>query len=133
MLHEQIRLLENITADILDMPVEDINVKAKTQKQVLARLIICNILMQGGVTPTTLSRYFCKHRTNFYHYQKLHTHYTKYPLDYPPYNDNYILVLNRFEEETNLGSVADNLKKAEAIDEIDLAIANLQNYKSQLV
>ncbi len=133
MLLEEIELLKNIASDVLDIPVEEINVKGKTAEQVLARLVVCNILMQGGVTPATLSRHFCKHRTNFYHYQKLHKHYTVYPTDYPQYNEAYILVLNRFENESNVGSLKRNLQTASTIEEIDLAIANLNHFKKQLV
>lgn len=133
MLLEEIELLKEITADVLDIPVEEINVKRKTAEQVLARLVVCNILMQGGITPTTLSRHFCKHRTNFYHYKKLHKHYTLYPKAYPEYNDAYILVLNRFEDESNVGSLKRNLQTASTLEEIDLAIANLNHFKKQLV
>jgi hypothetical protein len=133
MLLEEIELLKNIASDVLDIPVEEINVKGKTAEQVLARLVVCNILMQGGITPTTLSRHFCKHRTNFYHYKKLHKHYTLYPKAYPEYNEAYILVVNRFEDESNVGSLKRNLQTASTLEEIDLAIANLKHFKNQLV
>ena len=63
----EVNLITSITEHKLGLPVNSLNVKEKTEQLVLGRMVVCNILMFGGVTPTKLSDYFCKHRTNFYH------------------------------------------------------------------
>tara|TARA_R110000751_G_scaffold33626_1_gene83634 strand:+ start:1320 stop:1733 length:414 start_codon:yes stop_codon:yes gene_type:complete len=130
-LKTEIELLKNITSDVLKIPVDNINVQGKTEEQVLARLVVCNILMKGGIKPSTLALHFCKHRTNYYHYKKLHAHYTQYEKDYPKYNEAFILVLSKYQSISK-GNFNTNLKKMSAIDEINVALANLNHYKNQL-
>jgi|TARA_R110000772_G_scaffold95135_6_gene193356 hypothetical protein len=131
-LETEIELLKNITAKTLFINVDSINVKQKTQEQVLARLVVCNVLMQAGITPATLAKHFCKHRTNFYHYRKLHNHYLQYVNDYPEYNNAFHIVLDTYNKVSTVGSVKRELEKVATLSDIDLTIAKLNNLKKQL-
>lgn len=132
MLATEIGILTLIAEEKLDLPAGTINVKQKTEEQVLARSVICNILMQGGVTPAKLSQYFCKHRTNFYHYKKLHNSYMENPRQYPLYNHTYREVMDAYEKRTEVDLYKRTLHKLELIDDIENNIAELQEHKRTL-
>ena len=68
----ELDLITDICEQQLGLEVGTLNTKTKTKDLVLGRMVVSNILMDGGVTPTKLSDHYVQHRTCFYHYGKLH-------------------------------------------------------------
>ena len=128
----EINLITSITERKLGLEMGSLNVKKKTETLVLGRMVVCNLLMQGGVTPAKLSKYFCKHRTAYYHYKKLHKFYFTNLAAYPEYIDLYKQVLDEYENTTLTPRYRSNLVKLSAIDDIDLTIKSLQAQKEIL-
>jgi len=128
----EINLVTSITERKLGLEMGSLNVKKKTETLVLGRLVVCNLLMQGGVTPAKLSDYFCKHRTAFYHYKKLHKFYFTNLAAYPEYVTLYKQVLDEYENTSLVPRYRSNLVKLSAIDDIDLTIKSLQAQKEIL-
>tara|TARA_R110000824_G_scaffold99366_4_gene236782 strand:+ start:2918 stop:3334 length:417 start_codon:yes stop_codon:yes gene_type:complete len=128
----EVNLITSITEHKLGLPVNSLNVKEKTEQLVLGRMVVCNILMFGGVTPTKLSDYFCKHRTNFYHYKKLHTLYFDNLAMYPEYVRLFNQVMQDYEDRSVSPRFKGKLVKLSVIDDIDLTIAELNKQKKLL-
>jgi len=127
---KEIELLMHITSKHISVDRNEINVHRKTGEQVMARMVICNILMQCGMKPAQLTKYFCKHRTNYYHYLKLHKDYTKNPKMHPYYIDVFNKVFNEYMEQTERLKTINELQ---AIDEVDTAIEDLIQLRKYLL
>mgnify|MGYP001946714301 CR=1 FL=1 len=129
-INKEIELLMHLTSKHIDINKDNINVKAKTGKQVMARMIICNILMECGMKPSQLAKHFCKHRTNYYHYLKLHKDY----IQNPKYNYEYIEIFNNvFDEYMTQTDRLHTINELQAIDEVDTAIADLLSIRKYLL
>ncbi len=128
----ELNLITNITERNLGLEIGSLNVKKKTERLVLGRMVVCNILMQGGVTPAKLAEYFCKHRTNFYHYKKLHKLYFTNLAMYPEYIDLYEQVLDEYEDRSVSPRFKSNLVKLSVIDDINSTLKALQEQKEIL-
>jgi len=128
-LQKEIELLMYITTKHISIEQEDINVKTKHKEQVMARMVICNILMECGMKPAELATHFCKHRTNFYHYLKLHKQYIQNPKMYPEYIEAFDLV---FAEYKSKSERIERINELQALDEVDRAIADLIQIRKAL-
>ena len=129
-LTKEIELLMHITSKYISVEEDEINVKRKTGEQVMARMVICNILMECGMKPAQLAKHFCKHRTNFYHYLKLHKQYIQNPRMYPEYIEAFNLV---FAEYKTKSERIERINELQALDEVDRAIADLIQIRKALV
>ena len=127
---KEIELLMYITSKQLGVSQDKIDVKQKTTKQVLSRMVICNILMECGIKPAQLAKHFCKHRTNYYHYLKLHKDYIQNRNMYPEYVE---LFDNVFSEYKSKSERVDKLNELQALVEIDDAIADLVQIRKYLL
>ena len=127
---KEIELLMYITSKRLGVSQDNIDVKQKTTKQVLSRMVICNILMECGIKPAQLAKHFCKHRTNYYHYLKLHKDYIQNRNMYPEYVELFDKV---FSEYKNKSERVDKLNELQALVEIDDAIADLVQIRKYLL
>lgn len=129
-LKSEIELLTYITADHLGINEDDIDVKQKTGKQVMARMIMCNILMECGIKPSQLAKHFCKHRTNYYHYLKLHKDYIQNERYNREYVDNFNAV---FDEYKSKSERLDKIEELQALCEIDDTINDLLKIRKYLL
>lgn len=130
----EINLITTIAEKNLGLPPGSLNTKKKTEQLVIGRMVVCNILMDGGVTPAKLADHFCKHRTNYYHYRKQHDFYITNPKAYPEYNILYDKVLNEYESRADVSDLFKNrLAKLEVIDEIEKTLVSLQAQKELLI
>jgi hypothetical protein len=129
-LTKEIELLMFITSKHISVEQDDINVKSKYKEQVMARMVISNILMECGMKPAQLAKHFCKHRTNFYHYLKLHKQYIQNPRMYPEYIEAFNLV---FAEYKTKSERIEKINELQALDEVDRAIADLIQIRKALV
>jgi hypothetical protein len=128
-LTKEIELLMFITSKHISVEQDDINVKTKYKEQVMARMVICNILMECGMKPAQLAKHFCKHRTNYYHYLKLHKQYIQNPRMYPEYIEAFNLV---FAEYKTKSERIEKINELQALDEVDRAIADLIQIRKAL-
>ena len=129
-LKSEIELLTYITADHLGINEDNIDVKQKTGKQVMARMIMCNILMECGIKPSQLAKHFCKHRTNYYHYLKLHKDYIQNERYNREYVDNFNAV---FDEYKSKSERLDKIEELQALSEIDDTINDLLKIRKYLL
>ncbi len=129
-LKSEIELLTYITADHLGINEDDIDVKQKTGKQVMARMIMCNILMECGIKPSQLAKHFRKHRTNYYHYLKLHKDYIQNERYNREYVDNFNAV---FDEYKSKSERLDKIEELQALSEIDDTINDLLKIRKYLL
>ena len=129
-LQKEIELLTYITSKYTGVCSDEINVKQKTGEQVLSRMVICNILMECGLKPSQLAKHFCKHRTNYYHYLKLHKEYIQNPRMHPDYIDIFNTV---FEEYMTQTERLQTINELQAIDDVDTAIADLLEIRKYLL
>ena len=129
-LTKEIELLMFIKSKHISVEQDDINVKSKYKEQVMARMVISNILMECGMKPAQLAKHFCKHRTNFYHYLKLHKQYIQNPRMYPEYIEAFNLV---FAEYKTKSERIERINELQALDEVDRAIADLIQIRKALV
>jgi hypothetical protein len=128
-LTKEIELLMFITSKHISVEQDDINVKTKYKEQVMARMVICNILMECGMKPAQLAKHFCKHRTNYYHYLKLHKQYIQNPRMYPEYIEAFDIV---FAEYKSKSERIEKINELQALDEVDRAIADLIQIRKAL-
>ncbi len=128
-LTKEIELLMFITSKHISVEQDDINVKTKYKEQVMARMVICNILMECGMKPAELAKHFCKHRTNYYHYLKLHKQYIQNPRMYPEYIEAFDIV---FAEYKTKSESIEKINELQALDEVDRAIADLIQIRKAL-
>lgn len=128
-LHFEVKLISNITEKHLGLDVDALNVKTKTDELVMGRMIVCNILMDGGVTPAKLAEFFKQHRTNYYHYRKKHISYVNNPKIYPYYLELYNNILNEYQERSATTCFSTLLSKLEVIDDIDNTVKSLNEQK----
>tara|TARA_R110002020_G_scaffold165774_1_gene353438 strand:- start:564 stop:959 length:396 start_codon:yes stop_codon:yes gene_type:complete len=128
-LTKEIELLMFITSKHISVEQDDINVKTKYKEQVMARMVICNILMECGMKPAELAKHFCKHRTNYYHYLKLHKQYIQNPRMYPEYIEAFDIV---FAEYKTKSERIEKINELQALDEVDRAIADLIQIRKAL-
>ena len=129
-LTKEIELLMFITSKHISVEQDDINVKSKYKEQVMARMVISNILMECGMKPAQLAKHFCKHRTNFYHYLKLHKQYIQNPRMYPEYIEAFNLVFSEYKTKSER---IERINELQALDEVDRAIADLIQIRKALV
>jgi len=129
-LKKEIDLLTYITSKHTGVDSKDINVKQKTGEQVISRMVICNILMECGLKPAQLAKHFCKHRTNYYHYLKLHKEYIQNARMYPRYLDVFNKVFDEYMTKTQR---LQTINELQAIDEVDSAIADLLEIRKYLL
>ena len=129
-LKSEIELLTYITADHLGINEDDIDVKQKTGKQVMARMIMCNILMECGIKPSQLAKHFCKHRTNYYHYLKLHKDYIQNERYNRRYVDNFNAIFNEYKSKSER---LDKIEELQALCEIDDTINDLLKIRKYLL
>ena len=129
-LKNEIELLTFITADHLGISEDDIDVKQRTGKQVMARMIMCNILMECGIKPSQLAKHFCKHRTNYYHYLKLHKDYIQNERYNRRYVDNFNAIFNEYKSKSER---LDKIEELQALCEIDDTISDLLKIRKYLL
>ena len=128
----ELELITDICEKQLGLELGTLNTKTKTNDLVLGRMVVSNILMEGGVTPTKLSDHYVQHRTCFYYYRKLHKRYMLNPKMYPEYNDLYSMVLTQYEASTDCKTFSTTFKKMSIIDDIENTILELQESKKLL-
>jgi len=126
----EIELLMHLVSKHISIDKNDINVQKKTGNQVMARMVICNILMECGMKPSQLAKHFCKHRTNYYHYLKLHKSYIQDPRMHPVYVDVFNKVFDEYMTQTKRLKTINELQ---ALDEVDTAIADLIQIRKYLL
>lgn len=129
MIHKEIELLKYITSKHIGLN-EEINVKNQKAELVMARMVVCNILMECGIKPAELAKHFCKHRTNYYHYLKLHKDYIRNPKMHPEYIDIFNIVFNEYKSKSER---LDKINELQALDEVDKAIADLIEIRKYLL
>tara|TARA_Y100000114_G_scaffold138614_1_gene141764 strand:- start:397 stop:840 length:444 start_codon:yes stop_codon:yes gene_type:complete len=130
----EINLITSITEKKLGMPAGTLNQKKKTEPLVMGRMVVTNMLMDGGISPAKLAEHFCKHRTNYYHYRKQHNFYITNPKAYPEYNLLYESVLDEYDNRAHVSDLFRNrLAKLEVIDDIERALASLEAQKELLL
>lgn len=130
----EIALITNITEKKLGLTAGTLNVQKKTEQLVLGRMVICNLLMSGGITPAKLAEHFCKHRTAYYHYKKQHTSYMANPRMYPKYNLLYEAVADEYEQRAvTTDRFRNRLAKLEVIEDIENTLLTLQQQKEILL
>jgi hypothetical protein len=129
MIHKEIELLKYITSKHIGLN-EEINVKNQKAELVMARMVVCNILMECGIKPAELAKHFCKHRTNYYHYLKLHKDYIRNPKMHPEYIDIFNIVFNEYKSKSER---LDKINELQALDEVDKAIADLIEIRKYLI
>lgn len=128
----EINLVISITEKALGLTPGTLNTKTKTEDLVLGRMVACNILMDGGLTPAKLGEHFRQHRTNFYHYRKQHKNYVDIPGMYPQYLELFNRVLDEYEERSVSVRLKDDLTKLEVIEDIDITLDRLLEQKKLL-
>ena len=129
-INKEIELLMYLTSKHTDLDKDNINVKTKTGKQVMARMIICNILMECGMKPSQLAKHFHQHRTNYYHYLKLHKDYIQNPKMFPDYIHAFNKVFDEYMTQTQR---LHTINELQALDEVDTAIADLLSIRKYLL
>lgn len=130
----EIDLITNITEKKLGLEKGTLNQKKKTEILVLGRMVVTNMLMDGGISPAKLADHFCKHRTNYYHYRKLHKFYINNVKAYPEYNILFNAVLDEYDNRTDVSDLFRNrLAKLEVIDDIERALVSLEAQKELLI
>lgn len=130
-LEREITRLNSIVEEKLQ--VDDIVVKQKKQDQVLGRMVVCNILMDNGLTPAMLARYYKQHRTNYYHYRKKHENYLEMPKMYPEYIQLYRYTTEEYRKRAKDVSMLSKLQRMEIIEEIDRSVENLLERKVEVL
>jgi len=125
----EVNLITSITEKTLGLPSNSLKVKTKTEELVIGRMVVCNILMDGGVTPAKLAQYFLQDRTNYYHYRKQHKYYVTNPKAYPYYLDTFNQVINEYEQRSANICFQNTLKRLDVLDDIDSTIKNLKEQK----
>lgn len=129
-LKSEIELLTHLTSKQLGIYEDEIDVKEKTGVQVMARMIIANILMECGIKPAQLAQHFCKHRTNYYHYLKLHKEY----IQNPKYNAEYVENFDEiFREYKTKSERVNKIEELQALCEVDNAIDDLLKIRKYLL
>jgi len=128
----EVNLITTITEKRLGLEVGSLNTKTKTEHLVIGRMIVCNILMEGGISPAKLGEHFYQHRTAYYHYAKNHKNYIQNPNIYPEYNELYAQVFEEYESRTASVMFQDKLKRLEVIEDIDSTIKSLKEQKQIL-
>jgi DUF1680 family protein len=113
-INKEIELLMHITSKHISVEEDEINVHRKTGEQVLAQL----------------AKHFCKHRTNYYHYLKLHKDYIRNPKMHPYYIDVFNKVFDEYMTQTQRLKTINELQ---ALDEVDIAIADLLKIRKYLL
>ncbi len=130
----EINLITTITEKKLGLQAGSLNTKKKTEPLVMGRMVVCNLLMDGGISPAKLAEHFCKHRTNYYHYRKQHNFYITNPKAYPEYNLLYEAVLSEYESRADVSDMfRSKLAKLEVIDDIERTLTSLQAQKELLI
>ena len=130
-LEREITRLNSIVEEKLQ--VEDIVVRQKKQDQVLERMVVCNILMDNGLTPAMLARHYKQHRTNYYHYRKKHDNYLEIPRMYPEYIQLYKYTTEEYRKRAKDVSMLSKLQRMEIIEEIDRSVETLLERKVEVL
>lgn len=130
-LEREITRLNSIVEEKLQL--DNIVVKQRKQDQVLGRMVVCNILMDNGLTPAILARYYKQHRTNYYHYRKKHEHYLEYPKMYPEYIQLYRYANEEYTKRAKDVSMLSKLQRLEILDEIDRSVETLLERKVEVL
>ncbi len=128
----EVDLLCNIAEKHLNLEKDSLNVKKKTDDLVLGRMIVCNILLDGGVKYSTLAKYFMQDRTNYYHYRKKHTFYIQDDRIYPYYNSMFNAIMLEYERRSGNVCLKSMLEKMQVIDGINDEVNGLLNQKKLL-
>lgn len=115
------------------LQVESIQVKQRKQDQVLGRMVVCNILIDNGLTPAMLARYYKQHRTNYYHYRKKHEHYLEFPKMYPEYIQLYEYTTEEYRKRAKDVSMLSKLQRLEILEEIDRNVESLLQRKVEVL
>lgn len=115
------------------LEIDDINVREKKGEQVLGRMVACNILMDNGLTPAMLSKYYCKDRANFYHYRKKHNIYMEYEKSYPEYIQLYNYAKEEYVKRAKDISALSKLQRLELVDDINERIDTLRRRKKEVL
>ena len=130
-LEREITRLNSIVEEKLQL--DNIVVKQRKQDQVLGRMVVCNILLDNGLTPAILARYYKQHRTNYYHYRKKHEHYLEFPKMYPEYIQLYRYANEEYTKRAKDVSMLSKLQRLEILDEIDRSVETLLERKVEVL
>ena len=130
-LEREITRLNSIVEEKLQ--VDSIQVKQRKQDQVLGRMVVCNILLDNGLTPAMLARYYKQHRTNYYHYRKKHEHYLEFPKMYPEYMQLYRYTTEEYRKRAKDVSMLSKLQRLEILEEIDRSVESLLQRKVEVL
>lgn len=83
---KEIRKIKLLVELECNLPFGTLEQKTRKAEVVMARILFANILMFDiGLKPDQLIKYIGKHRTNYYHYKKLHNSYMDNPKIHPLY------------------------------------------------
>lgn len=130
----EIDLITSLTEKKLGLKRNTLNQKKKTEDLVLGRMVVTNMLMDGGISPAKLADHFCKHRSSYYHYRKRHNFYITNPKAYPEYNLLYSAVLEEYDKRSDASDLFKNrLAKLEVIEDIDKTLLSLNAQKELLL
>ena len=130
-LEREITRLNSIVEEYLQ--VDSIQEKHRKQDTVLGRMIVCNILMDNGLTPAMLARYYKQHRTNYYHYRKKHEHYLEFPKMCPEYIQLYEYTTEEYRKRAKDVSMLSKLQRLEILEEIDRNVESLLQRKVEVL
>mgnify|MGYP003132278491 FL=1 len=130
-LEREITRLNSIVEEKLQ--IDSINVTEKKQDQVLGRMVVCNILMDNGLTPANLAKYYKQHRTNYYHYRKRHEAYLEIPKMYPEYIQLFRFANDEYTKRVKDVSMLSKLQRLEIIEEIDKNLNTLLERKQDVL
>ena len=128
----EVKLLFNIAEKHLGIELDSLNVRKKTQELVLGRMVVANILMQGGISKQTLSEHLLQDRTNFYHYEKQHNGFISDRRIYPEYYDLYYMVLDEYEQRSATPFYEERLEKLERLNTLGKSIEVMQEQYNKL-
>ena len=102
----KIKLLVELECNLPFGQLDEVTRKADV---VMARMLFANILMFDiGLKPTQLEQYVGKHRTNYYHYKKIHQSIIDNPKIHPLYMRLYQEI--RFKYFSNESSLFTNME-----------------------
>tara|TARA_Y100001973_G_C5204906_1_gene340745 strand:+ start:2622 stop:3074 length:453 start_codon:yes stop_codon:yes gene_type:complete len=130
-LEREITRLNSIVEEYLQ--VDSIQEKHRKQDTVLGRMIVCNILMDNGLTPAMLARYYKQHRTNYYHYRKKHENFLEFPKTYPEYIQLYDYTTEEYRKRAKDVSMLSKLQRLEILEEIDKNVDSLLQRKVEVL
>lgn len=128
MLNQEISILKAIAEDLLELSSGTIDKGSRKPENVVARIGVCNVLLEAGLTPAIIARYVNKDRSNIYHYQKEHAKYLSDKRINPFYNEFWADLTKVYNPER-----LPRLWRMAELNRVKTNITNLQAQKEILL